>query len=61
MELLHEVEAVRGQNADVQDPSPVTGGHSGHSVHQSGEILHSKVVSVVSPLVAQSLQYFSED
>ena len=60
VQFLHEVEAVRGEDANVEDVPAIVSRHCGHVVHQSGEILHSEVVSVISSLVTQSLQYFSE-
>ena len=60
VELLPEVEAVWRQCVNVQDVSPTSSADSRNIVHQGGQILHSKVVSVVSPLIAQSLQYLTE-
>ena len=55
VEFLHEVETIRGQQANVQHFSTSPVGHGGNVVHQSGQILHSKVVSVVFLLVTQSV------
>ena len=62
LEFLHEVETVWSQQASVQNFPSSPGGDRGDvvSVTQSGQILHSKVVSVVLRLVTQSLQYLAE-
>ena len=60
LEFLHEVETVRSQESTVQNFPSSTGGDGRDVVHQSGQILHSKVVSVIFLLVTQSLQYFAE-
>ena len=61
VEFLHEVETVWSQEAHVQNFSPSTASNPGDVVHQSSQILHSEVVSVILPLITQSLQYFAKN
>ena len=61
MEFLHEVETVWSQEAHVQNFSPSTASDPGDVVHQSSQILHSEVVSVILRIVTHSLQYFARN